>query len=82
MSSSVVVQEKTANLNNSSVPVVDGYITYLAYTAIVIVPDRNVFNLNHRTEIIVLNVRVVVVAGIEGYINKPIADGSVATPSI
>ena len=58
----IVIHLEATNLTNSTVSVVDKHITDLTYSTVVIVVYRNVLYLNNRPEVVILNIRVVIVS--------------------
>jgi hypothetical protein len=75
MSVSIVKNTQPSNLANPAASVIDQHIANLAYASIVVVINGNVLHLNNCSEIIVLNVRVVVVTRIKSHVYKTIAYG-------
>ena len=61
----IVEHMQSAHLHNSSVAVAHRHIAYLTYPTVIIIIYGYVLNLDHRSVIVILHIRIVVVTRIE-----------------
>ncbi len=69
----VIEYTHTANSPDSAIAVPDIYIAYLRYPTIKVVVNGYVFYLDDSTVIVILDERVVIKTGVEGYTNRSYA---------